>query len=261
MVSYLVGRLEQQPKVYFNEEYEAEAIIETLQVSASLKEFNKAEEDKKESLLATPFEKDPQHMKMLSKYYFQQVHFTKEVYRYLVVCADFLVCLSHGSNDVGNAISPLLILMRKDGYNDKISFFLGSMGIAVGLFTMGMNVMKTMGKDIVYLDFMKGFSSQFSCAICVTFGSSLGLPLSTTHCMVGSLAGLYIAGKSKGMQSVYKRVQVTDGEEHDGPQSEESKLNFGTLKKIFFYWMITVPCAMVVSIALTKSFMVLGFTD
>lgn len=51
---------------------------------------------------------------------------------------------------------------------------------------------------------MKGFASQFSAAICVCTGSSLGVPLSTTHCIVGALAGVHIASKSAVMQRVYR---------------------------------------------------------
>jgi phosphate/sulfate permease len=50
--------------------------------------------------------------KSIMKYYFQQSILTNEVYRYLMVLSAFLVCLSHGSNDVANAISPLIVLMK-----------------------------------------------------------------------------------------------------------------------------------------------------
>ena len=136
----------------------------------------------------------------LTSYFSQQAKLTSELYRYLMVLSAFLVCLSHGSNDVGNAISPLLILMKIEGQPDYYSFLLGSTGIALGLLVMGVRVMETVGKEIVVLDFMKGFSSQFSTATCVCLGSSLGLPLSTTHCMIGALAGVYVAGKTPWMK-------------------------------------------------------------
>lgn len=53
--------------------------------------------------------------KSIVKYYFQQIILTNEIYRYLMVLSAFLVCLSHGSNDVANAISPLIVLMKNDG--------------------------------------------------------------------------------------------------------------------------------------------------
>jgi PiT family inorganic phosphate transporter len=77
----------------------------------------------------------------------------------MMVISAFLVCLSHGSNDVGNAISPLLILMNIEKQPVDLSFIIGSAGIALGLLIMGKRVMETVGKDIVVLDFMKGFAS------------------------------------------------------------------------------------------------------
>ena len=75
----------------------------------------------------------------------------------MMVGSAFLVCLSHGSNDVGNAISPLTALMQGQGYDIKISFLLGSVSIALGLLVLGVRVMTTVGKEIVVLDFIKGF--------------------------------------------------------------------------------------------------------
>jgi PiT family inorganic phosphate transporter len=77
----------------------------------------------------------------------------------MMIASAFLVCLSHGSNDVANAISPLLVIMRLHGYEDNISFFIGSIGIALGLLIFGKTVMETVGKEIVILDFQKGFAA------------------------------------------------------------------------------------------------------
>ena len=84
---------------------------------------------------------------------FKEALIITEVYRALMIISAFLVCLSHGSNDVANAISPLLIIMGKHGYPDAYSFFIGSAGIAAGLLIMGQSVMDTVGKSVVVLDF------------------------------------------------------------------------------------------------------------
>jgi len=68
-----------------------------------------------------------------------------------------MVCFAHGSNDVANAISPLIVVMKLDGNPNWISFFIGSVGIAMGLLMLGKRVMATVGKEIVILDFYKGF--------------------------------------------------------------------------------------------------------
>ena len=214
-----------------------------------------------EGLLDNQDRHDNQSIKL---YFLKQAKLTSEVYRFLMVMSAALVCLSHGSNDVGNAISPLLILMNIEGQPVYFSFLLGSAGIALGLLVMGVKVMETVGKDIVVLDFMKGFSSQFSTATCVCLGSSLGMPLSTTHCMIGALAGVYLAGKSHTMKQVYstisspaeKKDETTPDPSKDVYQKqkpvsgEASKMNFGTVKKILFWWAITIPCSMGATMAL-----------
>jgi PiT family inorganic phosphate transporter len=76
-----------------------------------------------------------------------------------MIASAFLVCLSHGSNDVGNAILLMLVIIKIGGYDTKYGFFLESIGISLGLLILGYKVMNTVGKDIIYLDFMKGFAA------------------------------------------------------------------------------------------------------
>ena len=133
---------------------------------------------------------------------------TSQLFRCLMVASDFLVCMSHGSNDVGNAISPLLVLMKINGQETWISYMIGATGIALGLIIYGERVMKCIGEDLIHLDYFKGFCSQFATAICVCLGSHLGIPLSTTHCIVGALAGVFIAGKFSFMKKVYYRQNL-----------------------------------------------------
>ena len=86
----------------------------------------------------------------------------------------------------------------------SLPFYIGGGGIALGLMCLGYRVMETVGKKVVKLNYPKGFCAQFSTAACVICGSILGLPLSTTHCMVGSLFGIILANKVKYVQKVFQ---------------------------------------------------------
>jgi len=80
-----------------------------------------------------------------------------EVYRYLMIFAACMVCLAHGSNDVANSISPLLVVLNDEGYIDSWAYYLGGAGISLGLLILGYKVMETVGKDVIKLDFQKGY--------------------------------------------------------------------------------------------------------
>ena len=63
--------------------------------------------------------------------------------------------------------------------------------------------METVGKKVIKLDFAKGFTAQFATAMSINMGTIIGLPLSTTHCMVGSLFGLLLASRLSVVKEVY----------------------------------------------------------
>ena len=111
----------------------------------------------------------------------------------------------------------------------------------LGLLILGFRVMETVGKKVVKLDYPKGFCAQFSTAIAVICGSLLGLPLSSSHCTVGSLFGIILANKIAFIRNTY-----------DGEGSEENKrANGGTIKKILVWWIATVPVTVLVAMGLT----------
>ena len=137
----------------------------------------------------------------------------------------FFVCLSHGSNDLGNAISPIMHLVRND--EPKLSvkwvFFGGSVAITIGLVLLGQRTMNTIGKKLIKLDFLKGFSVCYATGLSVTIGSLQGIPLSSTHCVVGACAGVYFAGKLK----IVKRVYTLPKDVNDEDEIEFTSENIG----------------------------------
>ncbi len=66
---------------------------------------------------------------------------------------------------------------------------LGGLGIVIGLATWGWRVMETIGKKITELTPTRGFCAEFGAATTILIASKMGLPISTTHCLVGAVLG------------------------------------------------------------------------
>jgi PiT family inorganic phosphate transporter len=100
---------------------------------------------------------------------------------------------------------------------------LGASGILLGLVTYGRRVISTIGNNITHLNPSRGFSVTLSATITVVLSSAIGLPVSTTHTLIGSIIGVGIA---KGIQSI----------------------NLSTIRNIFISWLITIPAGAILSI-------------
>ncbi len=66
--------------------------------------------------------------------------------------------MAHGSNDVANSIAPLLVELNISNSDVKWAYWLGGIGIMLGLLTLGYKVMETVGKNVIKLDFFKAFA-------------------------------------------------------------------------------------------------------
>ncbi|RLI76018.1 inorganic phosphate transporter [Archaeoglobales archaeon] len=150
----------------------------------------------------------------------------EHVFRYLQVGTACYVAFAHGSNDVANATGPISAALGFLGHETPIWVLaIGGLGIAVGIATWGYRVIETVGKRITELTYTRGFSAEFATATTVLGASMLGMPISTTHTLVGSVIGVGLAG---GLASVDLRV----------------------VRKIIISWLVTIPVAAGLSIAL-----------
>ena len=155
----------------------------------------------------------------------------ENIFRYLQIMTACCMAFSHGANDVANAIGPLsaAITILRDGIvNLKTTISpwilaLGGFGIILGLATWGWRVIETIGKKITELTPSRGFAAEFGAATTLVFASRLGLPVSTTHTLVGAVLGVGWAG---GIGS----------------------LNLSMVKNIFSSWVITIPVGAILSI-------------
>ncbi|MBM9615989.1 inorganic phosphate transporter [Desulfobulbus rhabdoformis] len=122
------------------------------------------------------------------------------------------MAFAHGSNDVANGIGPLaavVSIITSGGEVMQTSalpiwiMLLGGGGIVLGLLTLGYRVMLTVGRKITELTPSRGFCAELAAATTVVLASRTGLPVSTTHILVGSVLGV---GFARGVGALDLRV-------------------------------------------------------
>ena len=102
---------------------------------------------------------------------------------------------------------------------------LGGVGIALGIGTLGWKVMETIGKKITEITPSRGFSAEFSAATVIAIASKMGIPISTTHTLVGAVIGV---GLARGLSSI----------------------NLKVVKNIIVSWFVTVPVGAIFAIVI-----------
>lgn len=155
----------------------------------------------------------------------------EKIFGYLQILSACLMAFSHGANDVANAIGPFsaaIAILQTGAIQPEATvpawaLALGGLGIVVGLATWGWRVMETIGKKITELTPTRGFSAEFGAAATVLFASRLGLPISTTHTLVGSVLGV---GLARGIEA----------------------LNLMVTRDIVISWIVTVPACGLMSV-------------
>ena len=122
------------------------------------------------------------------------------------------MAFAHGSNDVANGIGPLAAVVSIVSSSGEVLqkapmpiwiLLLGGGGIVLGLITLGYRVMLTVGKKITELTPSRGFCAELAAASTVVLASRTGLPVSTTHILVGSVLGV---GLARGIGALDLRV-------------------------------------------------------
>jgi inorganic phosphate transporter, PiT family len=164
---------------------------------------------------------------------------TENVFKYLQILTAFYVAFAHGSNDVANAVGPLaaVVAILHDGQvHMKVvmpAWILGLGGgfIVLGLLVWGAKVMATIGEKITELTPSRGFAATFGAATVVLICSKMGLPISTTHTLVGSVIGV---GLARGLPT----------------------LNLDIIKMIGISWISTIPFTAVIAMLCYKIFLI-----
>lgn len=159
------------------------------------------------------------------------------VFGYLQIMTACYVAFAHGANDVANAVGPLaaiysVVKTQTVAMQVEVPIWmlaLGGAAVSLGLLFFGARVMQTIGKRITEITPVRGFSAEFGAATTILVCSRLGLPVSTTHVLVGSVVGV---GFLRGMGVLDLRV----------------------IRNIISSWFITLPFTIALSMVLYKLF-------
>ena len=157
----------------------------------------------------------------------------ERVFGVLMVVTACAMAFAHGSNDVANAIGPVaaVVNVARTGVvaqESAVSIWilvLGGVGIVFGLATFGRHVIATVGAGITNLTPTRGFSAELAAASTIVLASGTGIPVSTTHTLVGAVLGVGIA---RGI----------------------SAINLGVVARIFVSWVVTIPAGATLTIVL-----------
>eukprot|EP00106_Octopus_bimaculoides_P001636 XP_014769078.1 PREDICTED: sodium-dependent phosphate transporter 1-B-like [Octopus bimaculoides] len=120
---------------------------------------------------------------------------TVQLFSFLQILTAVFGSFAHGGNDVSNAIGPIVALwvIARDKSVLQAAptplwiLFYGGCGISLGLWIWGRRVIKTMGEDLTKITPSSGFCIEIGSALTVLVASNIGIPISTTHCKVGSV--------------------------------------------------------------------------
>jgi len=159
-------------------------------------------------------------------------HTVERVFAVLMVVTACSMAFAHGSNDVANAIGPVaaVISIVNTGTVHQSAtvpiwvLALGGIGIVIGLATYGRHVIAMVGSRITPLTPSRGFAAGVAASFTIVFASGTGMPVSTTHALVGAVLGV---GMARGF----------------------SAIDLGVVGRIFLSWIITIPAGALLSIA------------
>ncbi|XP_019742338.1 sodium-dependent phosphate transporter 2 isoform X1 [Hippocampus comes] len=159
------------------------------------------------------------------------------LFHFLQILTACFGSFAHGGNDVSNAIGPLVALwmiydqggVMQDAATPIWLLFYGGVGICAGLWVWGRRVIQTMGKDLTPITPSSGFTIELASALTVVLASNIGIPVSTTHCKVGSVVAV---GWIRSRKAVDWRL----------------------FRNIFLAWFVTVPVAGLFSAAVMAVF-------
>lgn len=150
------------------------------------------------------------------------------IFKKLQLLSASLFSLSHGGNDAQKTMGIIAIALYSGGFlGDKfyVPYWVALASyitIAIGTYLGGWKVIETMGHKVTKLRPISGFSAETSAGISIILASVLGIPISTTHTIAGSIMGV-------------------------GSIQRFTAVKWGLAGKIFIAWIITIPVTILTS--------------
>ncbi|RUM35081.1 MAG: inorganic phosphate transporter [Archaeoglobus sp.] len=114
----------------------------------------------------------------------------------MLIISGILIAYNTGANELASALAPVVSSKLIPHVEASV---LGSASLIAGALILGGRVIETVGKDITTLDPLSGFSAQGSAGLTVFLFTLLGMPVSTTYCLIGGIVGV---GLLKGVNAV-----------------------------------------------------------
>ncbi len=148
--------------------------------------------------------------------------------RYFLLISASLISYNTGANELATILGP--VVYSQISFNTFYLFFISSFLVFLGAYILSKRVIESVGKGIIPLDPFSGFVSQISAGMSVFFFTLLGMPISTTYCIIGAIYGV---GITKGLRTVKSTL----------------------IKKIIVNWVITLFIAFVLSFIFTKLYL------
>jgi inorganic phosphate transporter, PiT family len=145
-------------------------------------------------------------------------------YRLGQILSGGMLALSHGTNDAQKTMGIILLALIASGElgaHAEVPLWVvvsAATAIALGTYSGGWRIIRTMGTRIHKMDSAQGFSAQGAGAVVILAASQVGYPLSTTHVISGGVMG---AGAAKRLSAV----------------------RWGVAGNMMIAWLLTLPAA------------------
>lgn len=164
----------------------------------------------------------------------KKIENSHRLFKHLQIGSACIVALSHGLNDAQKSMGIITLGLVTTGFliEPEIPYWvIFSCAIVMGLGTAsgGMRIIRTVGFSITKLRPIQGFAAEASASLVILSASFLGMPISSTHMIVGSVTGAGSA--TKGSKSVSWEV----------------------IRKLSVAWIVTLPGSSLVAAAFYKA--------